>query len=337
MVQECKVYRGVESRVFSFDPGMTLAAARSQMRAEQFMNDSDVFTYYDDRQQKHLTQPVSTESRYPLKAALGVNNQVTIYDPNAGKPDLQGNLVQWFTDRNLQVAVRLHENNQDAQNANRGKFSPFLLTEVEPLKDAGNIDRNIFFKNAIICEKGSAISFSFSCWGAAGYCYSIESERVKIVPPDAMLYCVNDGNYGTTQFSGLDRFSKTAQNIVVDSLSDQSIPIGDKAQYSRVTMTCWNVTKYNSGGQTYQSNLRAPFLAGEPNGFQIQGGVIVPGDGIESASPHADGQSTSTFGSISGAQRDDQVLGRIEIYFLVFVNKAAATQMIQQNNLINPF
>lgn len=333
----CMIYRGVDKKLKDLNEDSKLSTVRSELG--DFMQDQDLFTYYDPRQQKVLMQPKNAESDFPLKSVIGGNNQVTITDPNANKPDLEGDLVQWFTDRNLQVSVKLNTSNDDAKKDNEGKFQPFLLSDVQPIKNAADEFADIYFKSAVICEKNSAIAFDMSCWGAAGWGYSIESERVKIVPEDSPLYNTNDGKYGSTKFSWLSRFKKSKNNIVVDSLGNQSISQQDKMQYSKVTITAWNLEKYKRGSTTYESDLQPPFRRGEgAKGMKIQHGVVVPGDGVESGSPEPSGKSHVEFGSINVKKEDkNMILGRVTLYFLVFVDKDAADQMVQQNNLVIPY
>ncbi|MCG8640565.1 MAG: hypothetical protein MI862_12570 [Desulfobacterales bacterium] len=328
---QCNIFQGTNQEFKELDTNSNLSEVRTQLGS--FMKSTYLFVYYDERQQKQLMQPKNTESNYKLSSILGEQNNLTITDPNANKPDLEGILVSWFTDRNLQVGVRLNNANPDAVAANKDKFQPFMLEKVQTIKDAAEDFPNVYWNYAVICEKGSAISFNYSCWGAAGYGFSIKSDRSTII---SGLYVVNNGNYATTTFSGLSRYQDTKQNIVVDSLSDQGIPIGDRLQYSSVTFKAWNVKGYKQNGQSYSSNAQPPYRRStDPGGMAKKNGVIVPGGGIESGSPHAKGTSHQDWGApLSSLDQDTNcVLGEMDIYFLVFKNHEAATQMVRQNNL----
>ena len=328
---QCSVYQGTNQKTADLDPESNLSTARAQLGS--FMKPSYLFVYYDERQQKQLTQPKETEDKYKLSSILGPQNILTVIDPDADKPDLEGMLVSWFTDRNLQVAISLNNSNDDAKNTNAGKFQPFMLEKVQTIKDAGSRFPNVYWNYAVICEKGSAIAFNYSCWGAAGYGFSIKSDRETII---SGLYVINNGSYGTITFSGLSRYQDAKQNIVVDSLADQNIPNSDRLQYSYVNFKAWNVSSYKQNGQTYSSSAQPPYRrSNDPGGMTKQNGVIIPGDGIESGSPHAGGASTQEWGApISNLNEDKNlVLGQMDIYFLVFKTKADANQMVRQNNL----
>lgn len=328
---QCNVYQGTNQEVKDLDPGSTLSEVRAQLGS--FMKSNYLFVYYDERQQKQLMQPKATEGDYRLAGMLGDQNNLTITDPNADKPDLEGILVSWFTDRNLQVAIGLNRSNDDAKAANEGKFQPFMLEKVQTIKDAADNFPNVYWNYAMICEKGSAISFSYSCWGAAGYGFSIGSDRSTII---SGLYVVNNGNYATTRFSGLSRYQNAKQNIVVDSLANQNIPNNDRLQYSSINFKTWNVSSYKQNGHTYSSNAQPPYRrSNDPGGMTKKNGVIIPGDGIESGSPKPDGASHQDWGAPISDLKEDRnlVLGQMDIYFLVFKTKADANQMVRQNNL----
>lgn len=321
----CNFYRGLTRKTFSLDGNDTLSQVRIKLGS--FMASSDLFTYYDTRQQLYLMQTKNTESRYKLPSILSPKKTATIIDPNKPVPDLEGLKVSSFSDRYLNVSVVLNNGNNDARAANNGKFQPVLLEKVQTINKAGSRFPNVYWNYAVICEKGSVIAFNYSCWGAAGYGYSIKSDRQTIVKD---LFMTNDGRYGSVTHGHMARYESHQQNIVVDSLSDQGIPLDNRLQYSSVTFKTWNVKSYKRGDKTYSSNLAPGDSA--IRGQSLRTGSIVSGGGIESGSPRPGGKSTQTIGKISHI-RDDRntVLGQIDIYFLVFKNKAAADQMIQQN------
>lgn len=331
---DCIIYSDTEKLTKSLSPSTNLDVVRTDLG--NFMKAQDLFTYYDARQKLRLMQPKDGESDFDLGSILGENSVVTITDPTANKPDMEGDLVQWFTNRNVQANIVLNKtsDNADAISANEGKFQPFLLENVQTIASAGSDFPNVYFKYAVICEKGSAIKINISSWGAAGWAFSVKSDRDTIADG---LYATNKGT-ATIKATFLDRYASAPQNIVVDSLSDQAIPVSDHLQYSYVTLNVWNVLSYKEDGILYSSNAQPPYnkSSDDPGGMQVKNGVVVPADGVESASPHADGDSTSVFSEgESGGYSDDrnQVLGEIKIYFLVFKDKESANQMIQQNNI----
>jgi hypothetical protein len=329
---ECKIFRGTEITVRYVSLDATLAQMRAQLGT--FMRPNDLFVYYDERQQCRMPQPRNAEARYLLKSIMGEGEQITIFDPYAPKADLQGELVQWFSDRELDIGVSLNHSNPDAQRANEGKFEPFLLRNLTPISDSVQLQANILFPQAVICEQGSAISFTLACWGAAGYAYAIESERVKIVPSEDPIYCGNNGDYGSVTLIELDHFADYPTNIIVSSLGSQAIALTDKAQYSRVTVTVWNMVRYQMGKQTYESYLRPQMV----RSLATTRSSIVPGSGIESGSAHAGGSNPHTLGVIQNPVLDrNLVLGRIELYFLVFDQRTTVQQMILQNNIPIPW
>lgn len=330
-VVQCNIYQDTNQTYQDLDTTSNLSAIRKQLGA--FMKPTYLFVYYDERQGKQLMQPKDNEGNYNLSEILGEQNVFTITDPNADKPDLEGILVSWFAANNLQVAISLNKSNPDARAANQGKFQPFMLSKVQTIKDAADDFPNVYYDQALICEKGSAIAFNFACWGAAGYGFSIKSDRSTII---SGLYVVNNGNYNTTTFSGLSRYQDAKQNILVDSLANQNIPNVDRLQYSSVTFKAWNVSGYKQAGHAYSSAGQPPLRkSSDPGGMSTKDGVIIPGSGIESGSPKPGGDSHQDWGAPleSLTQDTNLVLGQMDIYFLVFKTKADAEQMVRQNNL----
>jgi hypothetical protein len=330
-VVQCNIYQDTNQTYQDLDTTSNLSTIRTKLGA--FMKSSYLFVYYDERQGKQLMQPKDNEANYDLSEILGAQNVFTITDPNADKPDLEGILVTWFTSKNLQVAISLNRSNPDAVTANTGKFQPFMLSKVQTIKDAADDFPNVYYEQALICEKGSAIAFSYSCWGAAGYGFSIGSERSTII---SGLYSINNGNYNTTTFSGLSRYQASKQNILVDSLANQNIPNVDRLQYSSVTFKAWNLSSYKQDGTTFTSAGQPPFRkSSDPGGMSTKDSVIIPGSGIESGSPKPGGESHQDWGAPITIKAEDKnlVLGQMDIYFLVFKTKADAEQMVRQNNL----
>jgi hypothetical protein len=336
----CFIFKDLDKKPFDLDTAATLDRIRNVLSTGGWMTPTYRFVYYNKTTKRNdVLSDTSVESSIPLGDILDSFNQCTITNVNARKPDLIGTITNWFTDRKLQATVGLN-GEQNAQEKNRGKFAPFLLRNVR----STNPDRPVNFTNAVICERGSVINFVISSWGAAGYGFSIKSGSTTFVNT---LYSTNNGNYGTITNVGLNRYQDAKQMIQVDSNADQSIPFIDNVKYSEVRIRSWNMSSYKQSGKTYSSNLHPQLLKSsginDPGGFKLNSsGATVPGDGVESGSPHAGGASQTDFGAgISDIRQDDpngtNPLGEIILYFLVFKDHETAKQVIQQQNAQNPY
>lgn len=337
---QCFGFKELNKSPFNLDPSNQLDKIRSILSSNSWMTSTYRFIYYNPIKKRNETiMDTLDESTMDLASILDSFNQFTITNVNAKKPDLVGTITNWFTDRNLQVNVSFNWESS-ASEANKGKFAPFLLSNVK----STNPDRPVNFTNAVICEKGSVIGFNISSWGAAGYGFSIKSDGSVFVES---LYSTNKGNYGTITNVGLNRYQDKKQMIQVDSNADQNIPGVDNVKYSQVRIRSWNMKSYNEDGKTFSSDLkpmqRRSSTKTDPGGFKVNNnGATVPGDGIESGSPHGGGASQTDFGKgISKISQDDPnsatPLGEIILYFLVFKDHATAQQVIQQQNGQNPY
>jgi hypothetical protein len=331
-VVQCNIYQNTNQMYKNLDNNASLSTVRAQLGS--FMKPTYQFVYYDGHQQKQFMQPIETEANYKLSSILGAQNVMTITDPNAAKPDLEGLIVTWFKHKNLQVAISLNKSDATAVAMNKDKFEPFMLEKVQTIKDSANNFPNVYYENALICEKGSVIRFRYSCWGAAGYGFSIGSNRSTIV---SALYVMNNGNYNTVRSSWLERYQSSKQNIVVDSLADQGIPLNQNLSYSSITFKAWNVSSYTQNGIPYSSNAQPPQRkTADLGGLASIDGIVMAGKGIESGSPHPGGDSSQNWSapSYNIVETRNSPLGQMDIYFLVFKTKASAAQMVQQNNII---
>lgn len=345
----CFVYKELQKTPIDLDPENTLDQIRSVLSATGIMTPEWGFYYLNPITSENEALPASSEGHVKLSVIIDSSNQLTIINTHATRPDFFGTIAHWFTDRNMQVSVGLNwEDN--AKPVNKDKFAPFLLTNVKSVNPAIPLN----FTNAVICEKGTVIGFTISSWGAAGYGFSIKSDKITFV---SSLWSVNNGQYGTVTNVGLNRYQDAQVMIQVDSTADQNIPGTDKVKYSQVRIRTWNVSGYQQGDTTYSSDLQPAQHRGgpsDPGGFQLDAnaavvpgdgvlaGAVVPGGGVSTGSPHAGGASGTNFGApIGNVQQDDPdsatPLGEVTIYFLVFNDHATAAQVIQQQNGDNPY
>lgn len=317
-----------EHQDLTMNPTDTLAGARKMLGA--FMPSSFRFMGVSGPAKRPKMIDPGDEGDWDIQYtvnALG-GPKISMVDSETHTPIFSGTKVNWFTDRNLQVAIALNNVDNEAKQVNTGKFNPYLVDGIRN----GLTNEFTWFDKAPICVKGSAITFQISCWAAAGYGYSIKSDRETIVED---LYIMAGDSPGRQMNTDLRRYERSKNIILVDATASMNIGDADKTQYAKVTIRAWKVTSYKKGGKTYSFNGNPPFRRGDgdPGGFREVGGVVFSGEDVETAAPHMGGAGGQDFGTVTDVVEDrNDVLGELELYFLVFRDKAAADRVIAATN-----
>lgn len=290
--------------------------------------DNFKFVYYNTMTEtKTILEDSSIEGKRKIKQIVFDKNTLLMTIVKGEKTDLFGTKTEWFTDRNMGAQINL--NIQD------GKFKPIMLTDISP----SNPNSDVFFNNAVICEKGSTIEFRISSWGAAGFGFSIESEKESIVD---RLYLTFGTDQNTTSYTTVSRYQESANTIQVDSTESLNIGEDDAVHYQKITIKTWRLTSYKKDGTTYSSDMKPPRrkLKAAFSEESTNGDTYVPGKYIENAAPSRGGHSDETFGpGISELKEDDPkntVIGSIVLYFFVFKDRESAEKTINVLNAYNP-
>lgn len=345
--QSSTVYKGTTNQNFNIDPTAKVSDVRQQFVNAGFVaadtvTEASRFYIYNSTSTNFSDAILAkdVETLVPISGMYGQANQLYLTNINAtNHPDLMGIGATWFFDRYMSCSVSLNNSDPTAQAANAGKFQPLMMTNVKPT----SVNVAGIYDNVVVCEKGSAIAFSISSWGAAGFGYSIAPNAGQSIVDG--LYIIYGNNYNHTGGSYTYRYQSVAQQIVIDSTSSLQIPSGQTVQYQRVVVKTWRLTSYSQGGTTYSSNAQPPGLstsAGAGDGItgrQLTTAVVIPGNTIDPGAPHPGDNSNQTFGTISDLQQDDPTanpLGEVVIYFFVFDSHADAIQVIDQINAPDP-
>lgn len=346
------VYLSGEENTIEADPSDSLSSLRKKIGSKA---DNFEFLYFNTMTEaKTILSPTSLEEKRTIKDVVFENNTVLMAVVSGEKTDLFGTKADWLNDRHVGVKISLNNvdtNGKKENSSNGGKFEPIMLTDVQP----SNPNSSVFFKNAVICEKGSVIEFRISSWGAAGYGYKIQSDKDTIVKG---LYNSFGDSQNKKSYSTLRRYQDSINTIQIESTESLKISTSEIINYQKVTIKTWRMTSYKKDGKKYSSDMKAPdiyapvkqtqsfrtmsLFATAKGGFDPGspgGEVYVPGKDIETAAPSRGGNSEQTFGSISNINEDDpdhSTLGSVVLYFFVFKDRAAAEKVINVLNTYNP-
>ncbi|MEP3890673.1 MAG: hypothetical protein ABJN69_09400 [Hellea sp.] len=214
------------------------------------VSDNYGFVYFDEfTKKKTILQDRSLENK-PISSIVFNKNVIIMSVVKGGKTDLFGSKVDWFKDR--QFGIRVIKNTADpaAVASNKGKFDPIMLTDVEP----SNQTANVFYQRVVICQKGTVIQFNMSSWGAAGFGYSIKSDKDTIC--DSLYICFGDKQNRIGNGS-LRRYEKSQNTIVVDSTQSQDIGVSDIIHYQKITAKSWRLRGYKQNGKIYATDQQA--------------------------------------------------------------------------------
>lgn len=328
---------GASSDIY-LDPKAKLQDVRNQLKVlfsqYQFVyinpvtNNKTLLHHQKDEQQARLAPNFVLPGNIVLLANVSSTN-----------PDYFGHRTSFFRDRNMGVSVSYNTEDGDPLDKNdKIRFEPLMLEDVEP----ANPDSDVFFENMVICQKGMPVKFGVSSWGAAGFGYSIKTDREPICNWLSVAY--SKGQFGSTQWASIRRYQGNAgqpgSTIVIDSLKDKGYNTSLKAEYSKVTVKTWRMTSYRQqpGGEVFASDLAAPSprLAAEEDGSGMfdgpaEGDVYVSDNSVEAAAPSAGKPSSQTIGTIYDTKEDgeDHVLGAVTFYLFVFKDKAAVNEVMK--------
>lgn len=347
------VYLSGQPQTINANATDTLATLRQKLAGD---TSTYAFVYYNPfTKKKTILNDRSVEGAQTvgLTAFNGTTIIMTVVSGN--KTDLFGTKADWLYDRHLGIRIVKNTADADAAATNQGKFDPVMLTDIQP----SNSSSNVFYQRAVICEKDTVIQFNISSWGAAGYGYSIKSDKDTIT--DGLYITLGDSPNRQVN-TGLRRYSSSNNSIQINSTQALNIPTQDVINYQKVTVKSWRVTSYDQGGKSYSSNTQAPvitsphhmmpmampgpsfanFATAGSGGFDPGspgGDTYVPGHDIQTGAPGRGKPSDQKFGSISNIKGDDPnttVLGAVVFYFFVFKDHAAASQVINVLNAPNP-
>lgn len=347
------VYLSGEKHIIEANSDETLSGLRQKLGVN---SDNYCFVYYNSfTEKKTILNDRSLESQKKINQIAFDGNTVIMTVVAGQKTDLFGMRADWMYDRHTGVQIIFNQSDAVARTNNEGKFDPIMLTDIQP----SNSSSSAFYQRAVICEKGSIIQFNISSWGAAGFGYSITSDKETICDSLYMTYGNDPNRKG---YGNLYRYEDSNNTIQIESTKTLNIPTNDVIHYQKITVKTWRVTSYKEGGHTYSSNMRAPVIsapstrspmampamgiqrlslsqAGGFNPGQPGGDTYVPGKDIDNGAPGRGPSSGQSFGTISRIKQDDHnntVLGAVIFYFFVFKDHEAANRVINVLNAPNP-
>jgi uncharacterized protein YaiE (UPF0345 family) len=353
------VYLSGQKRVVDASSTETLASLRAKLGSAA--NDYAFIYFNSFTATKTILTDRSVEARQTVGAvafpdpATGTNTLVQMTVVTGQKTDLIGTKAEWLFNRNTGVRISLNREDGNAITANKGKFDPIMLTDVQPTNDQSSA----FYDRVVICEKGSIVTFDISSWGAAGFGYSVSSEKDTIC---SYLYNTFGDAPNRQGYSSLRRYKDSNNSIQIESTATLNIPTDETIYYQKVTVKSWRLTSYKKNGHTYSSSMQPPqpsaprLMAARsmtPNLLAVTAGasvggfdpgapsgdIYVPGQDIETGAPSRGPESEQKFGSISNIKEDDRnntVLGSVVFYFFVFKDHASANKVINVLNAPNP-
>jgi hypothetical protein len=349
-----KVYLSGDPRVIEASSQDSLRSLREKLGSQA--NDYNFVYLNNFTGNKTILNDRAVEARQTLQNITFSDNMIIMTLIQGSKTDLFGMRTDWLSDRHIGVKIGLNQSDPNAVRQNDGKFQPIMLTDVQP----SNPGSNAFYSRAVICEKGSIVRFDVSSWGAAGFGYSIASDKDTIC--DGLYICYGDTpNHKAT--ASLLRYQSSKNTIQIESTQVLGIPTSDIIHYQKVTVKSWRLTKYSQNGRTYSSDMQAPVIAApgqamarilagnletrlledsDRGGFDpgpVGGDTFVPGQSIETGAPSRGPESQQNFGSMYDIREDDRhttVLGAVVFYFFVFKDRASANKVINVLNSPTP-
>ncbi len=347
-----RVYKGTSENdkkdYYDLPQNEKLNKVRTRLERDNFITDDHRFVLYQSESTTFEDAVVgqSVEKVIPLSEAIGPAGQLYLTNiKTEKKPDLLGIGTDWFFNNHMGVTIFLNETDEDAKRQNSGKFKPYMLTNVKATS------QNVLaaYEHVFVCEENSVVIFDFSSWGAAGYGFSVKSEKQTIA--DSLYLTYDDRKYDKYARGGIRRFADESKaTIVIQGTESLGIPNLDIVRYQKVTFRTWRVTSFKSNGQTYTSNTQPPIL-GQKNTFDKTSGnhsalanattnqlIVIPGDSIVPGTPSPGQQSQQEFGSVEIIQEDPKTrpLGELDVYFFVFKDRQAAEKVIQGINAPDP-
>jgi hypothetical protein len=340
------VYFGNNPHTVEASSEDTLSSLRNKLGGEA---NNYSFVYFNSfTEQKTILRDRSVEIRQKIGTTAFDQNRVLMTLTEGDKTDLFGTKTDWLYHRHAGVRIALNTEEQVGILENQNKFAPIMLNNVQ----CSNPEKELFIDRAVICEKGSLIRFEISSWGAAGFGFSITSEKDTICNS---LYAAYDDNYNRQGYVGLRRYEDSNNSIIIDSIENLKIPTKETIQYQKMTVKTWRVTSYHTNGRTFTSNTEPPVISAPQSsrmmregaerqswfdsGFapgETGGDTFIPGNDVEHGAPGRGPESDQRFSAgISNLiedNRDQVALGAVIFHFLVFKDKDAANRVI---NILN--
>jgi hypothetical protein len=352
------VYVDTNAVSVSIDPTANLATLRTQLGSN--INGTDVFLYFNPVTSQKTVLPMTSEDKVPVSDILfppvaGSGNQIIEVVSNAaGSPSFLGSTTQsgyLNTSPYFGVQVVLNQSDAAAITNNAGMFQPLMLENVQSCDP----NQPAFFSNAVICQQGAIIQFNISCWGAAGWGFTITSTMNTSTDINAggLFIPYRNGNYNSMMTTSLLRYnSQAGDTIQIEANAALGIASQYNVQYSTVTVNAWSLSSWiDSEGNNYASSAPIPSTSaaemelltlGAKDGFQPPppgGTTSIPGGTTQPAAPTAGPPSGQTFGTFGGATpgsppntRAGGLVGSIELFFLVFNSQADAQAVIKVLN-----
>ncbi len=355
-------YKGdVDFTPYEFDESITLDRIRNKLITSGFMTSSESndfrFIDYQNKLPVYTDMVIGkgSEIYIPLRGINGHNSQIYLTDINKQKEtDLIGFSTDWWFGRRMSCKMVLNTTDPEASNANKGKFQPFMLTNV---KTANPNLPGVSLENVVVCEKDSVIQFEIGSWASAGYGYTIKPTSGDPINSSPLYRtftsCPKDGgNYGKSTLrcyfaKNEGRHRSTIKVVATDSLNLG----GETLNYMKFSVRTWKVTEFKaSDGKTYKCNL--PLSAAYQKDGTIESGTIpysklvngdespVPGTAIEPGTTEPTGdESEQNFGTIynvKASQSPENIIGEVIFYVFVFKTKEDAEAVFGKMNNIDP-
>ena len=343
-MKKYEVYLSGEKQVVEINPDAMLSELRNKLTGAK---DSQFVYYNSFTEKKTILDDLSLEATKKIKQISFKNNIVIMTVVKGKKTDLFGMKTSWLNNGHMGVKVILNKTDSTAITQNQGKFDPIMIKDVQKT----NPNTSGFYQNAVICEKGSVISFDISSWGAAGFGYSVGG-RAKEAHICEELYNSYGDDQDKQSYSSLRRYSDSNNTIKIDSLKNLNIPEGMAGDYQKITIKTWKLISYKKGGNTYTSNNSPSTVNAQKTSIEMSftlssgytpeaanGNTYVPGKDINNAAPSKGKASEQEFGSITVLKEDDKehdLLGVVHLHFFVFKDREAANRVIKILNEPDP-
>ncbi len=362
MIKTFYFYKGdIDFTPFEFEESITLDGIRNKLITSGFMTSSESndfrFINYQNKQLDYTDMVVGmgSEIYIPLKGIHGQNSQIYLTDVNKKKEtDLIGFSTDWWFDRYMSCRMKLNTTDPEASNANKGKFPPFMLTNV---KTANPNLPGISLENVVVCEKDSVIEFELSSWASAGYGFTIKPTSGSPINSEPLYRtfksCPKDGdNFGKSTLRCYFTKNQGQHKSTIKVVATDSLNLGgDTLNYMKFSIRTWKVTEFKAkDGKTYKCNLPLPVSYQKeetiesstiPYSKLVNGDEsTIPGSTFEPGTTVPTGdQSEQNFGTIynvKASQSPENIIGEVIFYVFVFKTKEDAEAVFGKMNDINP-
>jgi hypothetical protein len=359
--QPYAVYIGATPITVNLSPTATMDEVRTALGSQ--ISDQDSFLYENPvTELKTVLTPTSAEKTarlsvccFPPVPEQGVTDSIIqVVSTSTSSPSFMGTTPEsGYLSPNpyFGVNVRLNEVDKSAIDNNKGMFQPVLLENVQSC----NPDNPANFTYAVICQKGAIVEFDISCWGAAGFSFTITSAMSESadINSGGLYVCYGDDSFNKISVTGLRRYnSQSGDTIQIEANAALGIAAEYNVEYSTVTCSGWSLNQWTDmDGNTHASSTPIPGSAmsesietkttsqADSGGFQPgppAGTGSIPGGTTQPATPTAGPPSNQTFGGIESASpgskpstRAEGLVGAIDVFFLVFDSQEDANTVIK--------